>query len=83
MSRLNRISVAAAIAAAAVSTSAATSLAALRFTDDFDSYANGNLVGQGPWLERDSGGATPNPIQVVDGRVPLNSRGQDDLPPES
>lgn len=41
MSRLNRISVAAAIAAAAVSTSAATSLAALRFTDDFTAMPTG------------------------------------------
>lgn len=80
MRTLNRLCVSSAVAAASVAavlTWATPSWAALRFTDDFNSYTNGNLVGQGPWLERDSGGATPNPIQVLDGRVPLNSRGQD------
>lgn len=49
--------------------------AAALFSDDFNSYANGNLAGQGPWLQ--NGTSTATPAQILNGRVMLGSSGQD------
>jgi hypothetical protein len=48
--------------------------AAVVFSDNF-AYPNGNLVGQGEWVE--TGGAGVNPIQVNSERVALAGSGQD------
>jgi hypothetical protein len=45
------------------------------FSDDFNSYANGNLVGQGPWLQ--TGTIATSPIQVSSSQVVLGTSGQD------
>ena len=44
------------------------------FSDSF-TYSNGNLVGQGPWLQ--NGTSVVNPIQVTGGRVMMQNTGQD------
>ena len=45
------------------------------FSDNFDSYAPGNLVGQGSWLQ--TGTSTATPLQVANGAVSVGSSGQD------
>jgi hypothetical protein len=45
------------------------------FSDNFNSYSAGNLVGQGPWLQTST--ATATPIQVASGRAVLGTSGQD------
>src|SRR3954470_5068825 len=68
----------------AVSTIAAnqTSLATVNFSDDFNSYANGNLAGttqngfgQGTWQQDNTTATTP--IQINNGAVVLGTSGQD------
>jgi hypothetical protein len=57
-----------------------TGSAAVIFSENFDSYVNGNLTNQGPWL------ATANaagPIQVSSGRAQLATSGQDAYAPFS
>jgi hypothetical protein len=44
------------------------------FSDDFN-YNNGDLAGQGPWLQ--NGASAVTPAQVANGRVLLGSSGQD------
>src|SRR5213594_3641898 len=48
-------------------------------SDDFNSYANGNLVGQGPWLQ--TGATATSPIQVSSSQVVLGTSGQDAYDP--
>ncbi len=50
-------------------------LATPLFSDDFNSYVNGNLVGQGPWLQTST--ATNTPIQVTGNQAVLGTSGQD------
>ena len=45
------------------------------FSDDFNSYANANLAGQGPWLQ--NGASAVTPVQVLNGKAMLGSSGQD------
>jgi hypothetical protein len=45
------------------------------FFDDFNSYGDGNLVGQGSWLQ--TGSVATSPIQVNSGVVSLGTSGQD------
>jgi hypothetical protein len=45
------------------------------FSDDFNSYVNGNLVGQGPWLQTGTSAVTP--IQESSGQALLGTSGQD------
>lgn len=45
------------------------------FSENFDTYINGNLVGQGGWLQL--GSSAVNPIQVSAGTVSLANNGQD------
>jgi hypothetical protein len=54
---------------------AANLQAATLFTDNFDSYSNGNLAGQGPWIQNGSSANTP--AQINNGRVYLGTSGQD------
>jgi hypothetical protein len=56
--------------------------AAIVFSDNFNSYANGNLagtaqdaLGQGTWRQTSTAAATP--VQVVNGAIALGSSGQD------
>jgi PEP-CTERM motif len=49
------------------------------FGDNFDSYAPGNLVGQGTWAQ--TGASVVAPIQVSSGRVALGPTGQDAYSP--
>jgi len=56
--------------------------AALNFSDNFDSYSNGNIaglganaIGQGPWAQ--TGSSVVNPVQVLNGTVVLGTTGQD------
>jgi hypothetical protein len=49
--------------------------AAALFADNFDGYVNGDLAGQGPWVQ--NGASTATPAQVLNGRVMLGSSGQD------
>jgi len=62
--------------------SAPTLRATVNFSDNFDSYANGNLagttqdaVGQGTWRQTSTSAATP--VQVNNGTVVLGTSGQD------
>jgi len=48
---------------------------AVVFSENFNSYANGNLSGQGPWLAT---AAAATPIQVSSGRAQLGTSGQDE-----
>ena len=50
------------------------SQATLNFSEDFNSYANGNLTNQGPWLQT---APAANPIQVNGGKAILPTTGQD------
>jgi hypothetical protein len=58
---------------------AASLQATVLFSDDFNSYTAGNLVGQGPWAQ--TGASTTSPIQVSGGTAsvvgPLAASGQD------
>src|SRR5262245_3371090 len=45
------------------------------FSDDFNGYSNGNLVGQGPWLQ--TGSVVTSPIQVSSGQAAIGPTGQD------
>src|ERR1035441_2783098 len=45
------------------------------FSDDFNSYPNGNLVGNDGWTQQST--TTTTPIQVSSGRVLIGSSGQD------
>jgi hypothetical protein len=45
------------------------------FFDNFNSYGNGNLAGQGSWIQTDS--IATSPIQVNNGTVALGTSGQD------
>ncbi len=49
--------------------------ASVAFFDDFNSYNNGNLVGQGSWGQTSTSAATP--VQVNYGAVVLGTSGQD------
>jgi len=49
--------------------------AAALFADNFNGYANGDLAGQGPWVQ--NGASALTPAQVLNGRVTLGSSGQD------
>lgn len=50
--------------------------AATYLVDDFSTgYINGNLVGQNGWTQTST--ATTNPIQYLDGKVVINTTGQD------
>lgn len=51
------------------------SQAASIFSEDFNSYSNGNLTNQGPWLQ--TGASVSNLIQVSSGRVTMQNTGQD------
>ncbi len=53
--------------------------AAALFSDNFNSYAPGNLVGQGTWAQ--TGTSTATPIQVGNGVVSLGTSGQDAYSP--
>lgn len=53
---------------------AATSNATTLFSDSF-TYPNGNLVGQGPWLQ--NGASAVNPIQASGGEATMLPTGQD------
>ena len=59
---------------------AVNSLATGIFSEDFNSYANGNLTNQGPWLQT---AAAANPIQVSSGKAFLITSGQDVYAPFS
>lgn len=50
--------------------------AAPLFSDNFDSYTEDPLVGQGPWII--TGSATNNPISISDGKVVLGIAGGQD-----
>jgi len=52
-----------------------SALATVYFSDNFDSYANGNLVGQGPWLQ--TGSVATTPVQANNGAVAVGNTGQD------
>ena len=52
-----------------------SSRATLLFSDNFDSYSNGALVGQGPWLQTST--VTTAPVQVTSGQAVLGTTGQD------
>jgi hypothetical protein len=54
---------------------AATSRAAIVFSEDFNSYAAGNLVGQGGWVQL--GASAVNPVQVDGTKVVNMSTDQD------
>ena len=49
--------------------------ATINFFDDFSTYTNGNLVGQGPWLQTSTSATTP--VQVNGGSAILGTSGQD------
>ena len=51
------------------------SQATVVFYDDFNSYNNGNLVGQGTWAQ--TGTIATSPVQVSGGTVVLGTSGQD------
>jgi trimeric autotransporter adhesin len=51
-----------------------TAHATLNFSDNFDGYATGNLVGQGSWLQ--TGTVATSPVQVNNGQVVIGT-GQD------
>lgn len=51
------------------------SYATVNFSDDFNSYNNGNLVGQGSWTQ--TGSTATSPIQVNGGSVAIGTSGQD------
>ena len=53
---------------------ASVSFGAASFSEDFNSYANGSLTNQGPWLAT---AAAAGPIQVSSGRAQLATSGQD------
>jgi trimeric autotransporter adhesin len=53
------------------------SQAAVIFSEDFTSYANGNLTNQGPWLQTAPPSAPANPVQVSSGKALLLTSGQD------
>jgi len=53
----------------------ATSAEAVTYLDDSFSYSDGNLVGQGSWLQ--SGATATNPIQVSSNAAVVNNTGQD------
>jgi hypothetical protein len=53
--------------------------AAPLFSDSFNSYTPGNLVGQGTWGQ--TGTSTVNPIQVASGHAVLTTTGQDAYSP--
>ena len=48
--------------------------AATLFSDDF-TYNNGDLIGQGPWLQ--NGASVVTPVQSLNGRAMLGASGQD------
>ena len=50
-------------------------------SDDFNSYANGNLVGQGTWAQ--TGATATTPVQVNGGAVTIGNTGQDVYDPFS
>lgn len=52
-----------------------TSFGAAAFSEDFNSYANGNISGQGPWTATAS---AATPMQVANGRAQLGTSGQDE-----
>jgi hypothetical protein len=60
---------------------ASAAQATVALSDNFDSYTNGNLVGQGGWGQ--TGASTTNPIQVTNGQVGLTTTGQDVYEPFS
>jgi len=62
------------LAVASVATSY-SALATVYFSDNFDGYANGNLVGQGPWQQ--TGAVATSPVQANNGAVSLGNTGQD------
>lgn len=49
------------------------------FSDDFNTYNTGNLVGQGTWAQ--TGSSATSPIQVSSGKVVLGTSGQDAYSP--
>ena len=57
------------------------SLAAPVLSDNFNSYANGNLVGQGTWAQTST--SATSPVQVNNGVVTIGSSGQDIYDPFS
>lgn len=57
------------------------SRASVLFSENFDSYNNGNLVGQGPWLQ--TGASATTPIQVSSGKAIVGTSGQDVYAPFS
>ncbi len=52
-----------------------SSQATVLFSDTFNSYTAGNLVGQGPWLQTSTSAVTP--VQVTGGAAVLGTSGQD------
>lgn len=54
---------------------ASSSFGAVIFSDDFNTYSNGNLTNQGPWLQ--TGASVVNLIQVASGVVTMQNNGQD------
>ncbi len=53
-----------------------SAVATIFFSDNFDGYANANLVGQGPWAQ--TGATATSPVQVsASGNVVLGPTGQD------
>jgi hypothetical protein len=70
------------LACACVFSGVSASFGALDFSEDFNSYVNGNLagttqneLGQGPWAQNNVSSTTP--IQVSNGRAQLGTSGQD------
>jgi hypothetical protein len=68
--------------AVALLSSSPRTFAAIVFSDNFNSYVNGNLagtsqdaLGQGTWRQTSTANATP--IQVVNGAIAIGSSGQD------
>jgi len=66
------------LAWACVLGSVSASFCAPVFSENFNSYANGNLSGQGPWAAT---AAALTPMQVANGRAQLGTSGQDEFAP--
>jgi len=69
------------ILAAWLAFSGVSAFAAPTLSDNFDSYANGNLVGQGSWAQ--TGATATSPVQVNSGVVTIGNTGQDIYDPFS
>lgn len=64
-----------AVSAALLVLASSYAQATIYLNDNFNTYSDGNLVGQGGWAQQ--GSTTTNPIQVVGGKVVLGTTGQD------